>query len=133
SGPPPPPESPLSDDGRSRTAEPTLAEGQRPGSFRSGDVRAMADELTSLLDGLGITVLTGVMDTETFTTRLRSYLHRSIMHRSIMHPDIMRTDETMPTEETVRTEEKKDPPRTARTSSPMPSPEPGTPPAIART
>lgn len=89
----------------SRTVETTLAEGQRTGSFRSGDVRAMADELTSLLDGLGIKVLTGVMDTETFTTRLRSYLHRSIMH-----PDIMRTDETMPTEETVPTEEKKESP-----------------------
>ena len=63
----------------------------------------MADELTSLLDGLGIKVLTGVMDTETFTTRLRSYLSRSIMH-----PDI--TDETTTTEETVPTEEKKESP-----------------------
>ena len=87
----------------SRTVETTLAEGQRTGSFRSGDVRAMADELTSLLDGLGIKVLTGVMDTETFTTRLRSYLSRSIMH-----PDI--TDETTTTEETVPTEEKKESP-----------------------
>src|SRR5699024_332346 len=85
---------PLSYERWSRTVETTLAEGQRTGSFRSGDVRAMADELTSLLDGLGIKVLTGVMDTETFTTRLRSYLSRSIMH-----PDITRTDETMTTEE----------------------------------
>src|SRR5699024_9170002 len=61
---------PLSYERWSRTVETTLAEGQRTGSFRTGDVRAMADELTSLLDGLGIKVLTGVMDTETFTTRL---------------------------------------------------------------
>ena len=94
---------PLSYERWSRTVETTLAEGQRTGSFRSGDVRAMADELTSLLDGLGIKVLTGVMDTETFTTRLRSYLSRSIMH-----PDI--TDETTTTEETVPTEEKKESP-----------------------
>ena len=39
----------------------------------------MADELTSLLDGLGIKVLTGVMDTETFSRRLRAYLDRAVM------------------------------------------------------
>lgn len=71
---------PLSYERWSRTVQTTLEDGQRTGCFRPGDARAMADELTSLLDGLGIKVLTGVMDAETFTLRLRSYLDRSIMH-----------------------------------------------------
>jgi AcrR family transcriptional regulator len=62
----------------SLTVQTTLEEGQRAGCFQPGDARAMADELTSLLDGLGIKVLTGVMDIDTFTARLQSYLHRSI-------------------------------------------------------
>ncbi|WP_166971527.1 TetR family transcriptional regulator [Brevibacterium atlanticum] len=66
----------------SQTVQTTLEEGQRLGCFRSGDARAMADELTSLLDGLGIKVLTGVMDTATFTTRLQSYLDRAIIRTS---------------------------------------------------
>ncbi|TNM57990.1 TetR family transcriptional regulator C-terminal domain-containing protein [Brevibacterium sediminis] len=71
---------PLSYERWSRTVQTTLEDGQRTGCFRGGDPRAMADELTSLLDGLGIKVLTGVMDTETFSRRLRSYLDRAIMH-----------------------------------------------------
>lgn len=63
----------------SRTVQTTLEDGQRTGCFRAGDPRAMADELTSLLDGLGIKVLTGVMDTETFSRRLRAYLDRVVM------------------------------------------------------
>ncbi|MFE1083010.1 TetR family transcriptional regulator [Brevibacterium sediminis] len=71
---------PLSYERWSCTVQTTLEDGQRTGCFRGGDPRAMADELTSLLDGLGIKVLTGVMDTETFSRRLRSYLDRAIMH-----------------------------------------------------
>ncbi|UVI37717.1 TetR family transcriptional regulator C-terminal domain-containing protein [Brevibacterium spongiae] len=63
----------------SQTVQTTIEDGQHAGRFRPGDARAMADELTSLLDGLGIKVLTGVMDQETFTLRLRSYLDRSIL------------------------------------------------------
>ncbi|UZD63711.1 TetR family transcriptional regulator C-terminal domain-containing protein [Brevibacterium sp. JSBI002] len=70
---------PLSYERWSRTVQTTLEDGQRTGCFRAGDPRAMADELTSLLDGLGIKVLTGVMDTEIFSQRLRSYLDRAIM------------------------------------------------------
>lgn len=66
----------------SRTVQSTIEDGQRTGCFRAGDPRAMADELTSLLDGLGIKVLTGVMDTEVFSQRLHSYLDRAIMHPS---------------------------------------------------
>ncbi|SDS75405.1 DNA-binding transcriptional regulator, AcrR family [Brevibacterium siliguriense] len=64
----------------SRTVQTTIEDGQRTGCFQPGDPRAMADELTSLLDGLGIKVLTGVMDTETLSLRLRSYLDRAVMH-----------------------------------------------------
>ncbi|WP_083532632.1 TetR family transcriptional regulator C-terminal domain-containing protein [Brevibacterium epidermidis] len=64
----------------SRTVQTTIEDGQRTGCFQAGDPRAMADELTSLLDGLGIKVLTGVMDAETLSLRLRSYLDRAIMH-----------------------------------------------------
>lgn len=70
---------PLSYERWSRTVQTTLEDGQRTGCFRAGDPRAMADELTSLLDGLGIKVLTGVMDTETFSRRLRAYLDRVVM------------------------------------------------------
>ncbi|AZU00664.1 TetR family transcriptional regulator C-terminal domain-containing protein [Brevibacterium linens] len=73
---------PLSYERWSKTVQTTIEEGQRTGRFRSGDPRAMADELTSLLDGLGIKVLTGVMDTDTFAQRLRTYLDRSIRHPS---------------------------------------------------
>lgn len=73
---------PLSYERWSRTVQTTLEDGQRTGCFRAGDPRAMADELTSLLDGLGIKVLTGVMDTEIFSRRLHSYLDRAIMHPS---------------------------------------------------
>lgn len=73
---------PLSYERWSRTVQTTLEDGQRTGCFRGGDPRAMADELTSLLDGLGIKVLTGVMDTEVFSQCLHSYLDRAIMHPS---------------------------------------------------
>ena len=73
---------PLSYERWSRTVQATIEDGQRTGCFRTGDPRAMADELTSLLDGLGIKVLTGVMDTDTFALRLRSYLDRALTHPS---------------------------------------------------
>lgn len=63
----------------SQTVRTTIAEGQAAGVFRSGDSTAMADELTSLLDGLGVKVLTGVMDAATFRTRLSGYLTRSVI------------------------------------------------------
>ena len=63
----------------SRTVQSTIEDGQRTGCFQAGDPRAMTDELTSLLDGLGIKVLTGVMDTDTLSLRLRSYLGRAIV------------------------------------------------------
>lgn len=63
----------------SRTVATTIADGQATGDFRSGDSAAMADELTSLLDGLGVKVLTGVMNLPTFRTRLAGYLARSIL------------------------------------------------------
>lgn len=66
----------------SRTVQSTIEDGQRTGCFRAGDPRAMADELTSLLDGLGIKVLTGVMDTDALSLRLRSYLDRAILNPS---------------------------------------------------
>ena len=66
----------------SRTVQSTIEDGQLTGCFQAGDPRAMADELTSLLDGLGIKVLTGVMDTDTLSLRLRSYLDRGILNPS---------------------------------------------------
>ena len=78
----------------SRTVQTTIEDGQRTGCFQSGDPRAMADELTSLLDGLGIKVLTGVMDAETLSLRLRSYLDRAIMQPS---PTATTTEDTTET------------------------------------
>ena len=78
----------------SRTVQTTIEDGQRTGCFQSGDPRAMADELTSLLDGLGIKVLTGVMDAETLSLRLRSYLDRAIMQPSPTATTTENTTET---------------------------------------
>lgn len=78
----------------SRTVQTTIEDGQRTGCFQSGDPRAMADELTSLLDGLGIKVLTGVMDAETLSLRLRSYLDRAIMQPSLTATTTENTTET---------------------------------------
>lgn len=78
----------------SRTVQTTIEDGQRTGCFQSGDPRAMADELTSLLDGLGIKVLTGVMDAETLSLRLRAYLDRAIMQPSPTATTTENTTET---------------------------------------
>jgi AcrR family transcriptional regulator len=63
----------------SQTVRATIEAGQRTGAFRDGDSRAMADELTSVLDGLGIKLLTGVLDAPTFQHRLRGYVVRSVI------------------------------------------------------
>ncbi|WP_220087771.1 hypothetical protein [Burkholderia multivorans] len=39
----------------------------------------MTDELTSVLDGLGIKVVTGIMDVPTFRDRLEDYVQRAII------------------------------------------------------
>lgn len=62
----------------SQTVRSTIEAGQADGAFRGGDSGEMADELTSLLDGLGVKVLTGIMDATTFRRRLSSYIKRSI-------------------------------------------------------
>ncbi|WP_413335288.1 TetR family transcriptional regulator C-terminal domain-containing protein [Brevibacterium sp. GP-SGM9] len=62
----------------STTVRRTIADGQDQGLFRAGDAAAMTDELTSLLDGLGVKVLTGVLDASTFRMRLANYLDRTI-------------------------------------------------------
>ena len=64
----------------SHTVASTIEAGQSAGLFRPGDSEAMADELTSLLDGLGVKVLTGIMDVATFRRRLSSYLKRTIIN-----------------------------------------------------
>ncbi|MBM6589898.1 TetR family transcriptional regulator C-terminal domain-containing protein [Brevibacterium sp. RIT 803] len=64
----------------SHTVRSTIEAGQSDGLFRAGDSEAMADELTSLLDGLGVKVLTGIMDVATFRRRLSSYLKRAIVN-----------------------------------------------------
>ncbi|HCG56311.1 MULTISPECIES: TetR family transcriptional regulator C-terminal domain-containing protein [Brevibacterium] len=64
----------------SHTVASTIEAGQSDGLFRPGDSEAMADELTSLLDGLGVKVLTGIMDVATFRRRLSSYLKRTIIN-----------------------------------------------------
>ena len=64
----------------SHTVRSTIEAGQSAGLFRPGDSEAMADELTSLLDGLGVKVLTGIMDVATFRRRLSSYFKRAIVN-----------------------------------------------------
>ncbi|PCC46773.1 TetR family transcriptional regulator C-terminal domain-containing protein [Brevibacterium aurantiacum] len=63
----------------SQTVRSTIEAGQSEGLFRHGDSTAMTDELTSLIDGLGVKVLTGIMDPATFRRRLSSYLKRAIV------------------------------------------------------
>lgn len=62
------------------TVRSTIEAGQSAGVFRPGDSESMADELTSLLDGLGVKVLTGIMDVATFRRRLSTYLKRAIIN-----------------------------------------------------
>lgn len=62
----------------SRTVRATLEDGQTLGVIRRRDSAEMTDELTSLLDGLGVKVLTGVLDVATFRKRLNAYLTRSV-------------------------------------------------------
>lgn len=64
----------------SHTVRSTIEAGQSSGHFLPGDSEAMADELTSLLDGLGVKVLTGIMDVATFRRRLSTYLKRAIIN-----------------------------------------------------
>lgn len=64
----------------SATVQATLEAGQELGHFRAGDVEEMTDELTSLLDGLGIKLMTGVIDAKTFRARLTSYLDRNLLN-----------------------------------------------------
>lgn len=64
----------------SQTVRSTIEAGQEVGVFRSGDSAAMTDELTSLLDGLAVKVLTKIMDVATFRRRLSSYLKRTIVN-----------------------------------------------------
>ncbi|MCM1012261.1 TetR family transcriptional regulator [Brevibacterium sp. XM4083] len=63
----------------SRTVRATLEDGQASGVFRPGDATEMTDELTSVVDGLGIKVVTGLMDVPTFRHRLDRYLRRAII------------------------------------------------------
>lgn len=62
----------------SRTVRATIVDGQDLGVFRLGDPGLITDELTSVLDGLGIKVVTGIMDVPTFRDRLDAYLHRAV-------------------------------------------------------
>lgn len=64
----------------SQTVRSTIEAGQEAGAFRIGDSAAMTDELTSLLDGLAVKVLTKIMDVATFRRRLSSYLKRTIVN-----------------------------------------------------
>lgn len=64
----------------SQTVASTIEAGQNDEVFRLGDPGAMAEELTSVLDGLGVKVLTGIMDVTTFRRRLSSYLKRTIFN-----------------------------------------------------
>ncbi|MEL7581792.1 TetR family transcriptional regulator [Brevibacterium casei] len=63
----------------SRTVRATIEDGQARGVFRPGDSGPMTDELTSVLDGLGIKVVTGIMDVPTFRDRLEDYVQRAII------------------------------------------------------
>ncbi|WP_189348122.1 TetR family transcriptional regulator C-terminal domain-containing protein [Zhihengliuella salsuginis] len=66
----------------SATVRSTIAEGQEQGRFRPGDADAMTDELTSLLDGLGIKLMTGILDAKTLRRRISDYLDRAVLNRA---------------------------------------------------
>ncbi|WP_258138865.1 MULTISPECIES: TetR family transcriptional regulator C-terminal domain-containing protein [unclassified Arthrobacter] len=60
------------------TVRSTIEDGQRQGLFRAGDPDSMSLELTSLMDGYGIKVLTRVIDKPAMARGLRDYLRRCI-------------------------------------------------------
>lgn len=70
----------------SRTVRATLEDGQASGVVRARDSAEMTDELTSVLDGFGVKVLTGVLDVATFRRRLSAYLNRSVFTNSDEEP-----------------------------------------------
>ncbi|WP_418908986.1 TetR family transcriptional regulator C-terminal domain-containing protein [Glutamicibacter endophyticus] len=60
------------------TVRSTIEDGQRQGLFRAGDAEAMATELTSLVDGYGIKVLTHVIEAPAMARGLQDYLRRCL-------------------------------------------------------
>lgn len=71
----------------SATVRSTIVEGQEHGVFRAGDADAMTDELTSLLDGLGIKLMTGILDARTLRRRVADYLDRAVLARAARNPE----------------------------------------------
>lgn len=63
----------------SETVRAAIADGQQLGAIHSGSSEAMTQELTALVDGLGIQVLTGVLDEETMSHRIVEYVQRRLL------------------------------------------------------
>lgn len=72
----------------SETVRGAITAGQAADVVRSGSSEVMADELTSLVDGLGIKVLTGVLGEETMQRRLIDHLQRHILSPGVTVPRV---------------------------------------------
>lgn len=61
-----------------RTVRAAIEDGQAQGVVRPVEVDALADEITSVLDGYGLKVLTGVLTMAAMRRRLDAYLERAV-------------------------------------------------------
>ncbi|WP_344681410.1 MULTISPECIES: TetR family transcriptional regulator C-terminal domain-containing protein [Actinomycetes] len=68
------------------TVRAAVAAGQQAGVFHSGPSEELTGELTALVDGLGVQVLTGVITEETMRRRVRDHLRRRILRPEVDLP-----------------------------------------------
>jgi AcrR family transcriptional regulator len=64
-----------------RTVVMTLEDGAASGAFRDGDQTVRARQLTALVDGLGVGVMTGASTTEDMRAALHDFLEHSILEK----------------------------------------------------
>lgn len=62
-----------------QTVEGIISDGQRSGAFRSVDAADLTLDITSMMDGLGIKVLTGMLTTVQMQEHIESFIDRTIV------------------------------------------------------
>lgn len=76
-----------------RTVEDVIARGQARGEFLSGPADVLASELTSVVDGLGIKVLTNMITADQMRDRVVAFVDRTL----VTPEKNTKTEETQPT------------------------------------
>lgn len=61
-----------------QTVSAIITEGQDSGDFRSGDPESLALDVTTMMDGLGIKVLTGMLTVDQMYRQIESFIDRTI-------------------------------------------------------